>query len=168
MSPSKHAGQSSPAGQVRPAVAGDVDTIVEFNCALAGESEGLTLDPEVVVRGVRAVLADPQRGRYFMAQIDGRLAGQSQSTYEWSDWRNGWFWWIQSVYVHPDYRRRGVFRGLYDHILRAARQRGDVRGLRLYVEQGNAPAIETYRRVGMNRAAYVLYENDWSEAGGRD
>lgn len=167
MNLSENATESS-ACRVRPAVGEDLETIVEFNCALAQESEGLTLDRDVVVHGVRAVLEDPHRGRYLVAEIDDRPVGQAQITYEWTDWRNGWFWWLQSVYVRPQCRCRGVFRSLYMHIVRAAQERGDVRGLRLYVEQANAPAIDTYTRVGMGRTSYLLYERNWSETLGRE
>ncbi|MCP4245880.1 MAG: GNAT family N-acetyltransferase [bacterium] len=153
--------------RVRTAVAGDAETIVLFNVALAEESEYIKLDPTVVAIGVRAVLDDPHRGRYFMAEIDGQLVGQAQITYEWSDWRAAWFWWLQSVYVHPDHRRRGVFRMLYAYIAAEARGRGDVCGLRLYVEQENAPAIETYARQGMQRTPYMMYAEDWSDVSGR-
>ena len=144
--------------RVRPAVRADAGTIAAFNRALARESEGLALDPAVVLRGVRAVFDDPARGVYFIAEIGGRPAGQIQVTYEWSDWRNGWFWWIQSVYVAPDSRRQGVLRSLYEHVASLARSRGDVRGLRLYVERANAAAIEAYTRLGMVRAHYSFYE----------
>jgi len=148
---------------IRDAHARDLETIVEFNCALALESEGLLLDPAVVTPGAKAILVDANRGRYFMAEADGRLIGQTQITYEWSDWRNAWFWWLQSVYVHPDYRRRGVFAALYGHILDLARRSGDVCGLRLYVAQANDPAITTYARF-MQRAGYLFYETTWSDA----
>ena len=153
--------------RVRPAVAGDADTIVAYNVALADESEDIQLDPAVVAVGVRAVLDDPHRGRYFMAEIDGHLVGQAQITYEWSDWRAAWFWWLQSVYVQPDHRRRGVFRSLYAHITVEARERGNVCGLRLYVEGENAAAIETYARQGMQRTGYLMYAEDWSDVSGR-
>jgi len=149
--------------RIREAEARDLETIVEFNCALALESEGFILDPAVVMPGARAILEDPHRGRYFMAEVHGRLIGQTQITYEWSDWRNAWFWWLQSVYVHPDHRRRGVFASLYAHILDLAKRSGDVCGLRLYVAQDNDPAIATYARL-MQRAGYLFYETTWSEA----
>jgi len=95
---------------VRPANLSDADVIVDFNARLAQETEHLTLDPALLALGVQAVLADPAKGRYWLAQTDGRIIGQISLTYEWSDWRNGWFWWIQSVYVLAEYRRLGVFR----------------------------------------------------------
>jgi GNAT superfamily N-acetyltransferase len=147
---------------VRPATVADAELIARFNLALARETEGIVLDPVVVARGVQAVFDDPARGEYFIAELDGRPVGQAQITLEWSDWRNGWFWWIQSVYVEAGARRRGVFRALYEHIASLARSRGDVRGLRLYVVDSNAPAVETYTRLGMSRTQYLFYETDCS------
>jgi len=146
--------------RVRPAARADAETITAFNCELARESEGLALDPAVVATGVQAVFDDPGRGVYYVAEIDGRPVGQVMTTQEWTDWRNGWFWWIQSVYVEPHSRRRGVFRALYRHVTSLARERGDVRGLRLYVVQTNARAIDTYVRLGMARTEYLFYETD--------
>lgn len=147
---------------VRPAARADAEVIAAFNCALARETEGLVLDPAIVARGVQAVLDDRARGEYFIAELAGRPVGQAQITFEWSDWRDGWFWWIQSVYVDAGARRRGVFRALYEHIASEARGRGDVRGLRLYVVQANAQALEAYTHLGMTRTDYLVYETDWS------
>ncbi|MCB9849813.1 MAG: GNAT family N-acetyltransferase [Phycisphaerales bacterium] len=129
---------------------------------MAQESEGKPLSHAIVEAGVKAALADGNKGRYFIAEVDGAPAGQAMVTREWSDWRDGWFWWIQSVYVLPGYRRRGVYRRLHDHIRDAARGADGVCGLRLYVEVGNTPAQETYRAVGMADAGYRLFEEDWS------
>lgn len=145
---------------VRPARSDDRDTLTDFNIRLARESEDLCLDPATLRSGVERVLSDPTRGCYFVAEADGAVVGQTLITCEWSDWRNAWFWWIQSVYVHPDYRRHGVFRALYHFIADRARQAGDVCGLRLYVEQHNKRAMQTYERLGMRAAGYVLYESD--------
>src|SRR5262245_25103541 len=101
---------------VRPACPADAAVIAEYNLRLARETEHRTLDPAVLARGVARVLADPQRGRYFVAEEAGRVVGQLLLTYEWSDWRDGWIWWIQSVYVHADSRGAGVFRALYEHV----------------------------------------------------
>src|SRR5688572_9099906 len=120
--------------RVRAARPEDVAVIADFNQRLAEESEGRTLTPDTLRRGVAAVLGAPERGRYFVAEVDGRIAGQLLVTTEWSDWRNGWFWWIQSVYVEAQARRRGVYRRLHEEVERAARTSGDVCGLRLYVE----------------------------------
>ncbi|MBN1514584.1 MAG: GNAT family N-acetyltransferase [Phycisphaerae bacterium] len=145
--------------RVRPACPEDRDVIADFNIRLARESESLHLDPAIVRNGVERALSDPALGRYFVAEANGTVVGQTQITYEWSDWRNGWFWWIQSVYVHPDYRRHGIFRALYHFIAERARQAGDVCGLRLYVEQHNKRAMQTYERLGMRATGYVLYES---------
>jgi GNAT superfamily N-acetyltransferase len=146
---------------IRLAAPGDAETIARFNQAMAQETEGRQLDFERLRRGVQAVLSDPSKGRYWVAEIDGRLAGQLLITFEWSDWRNGAFWWIQSVYVDPAFRRRGVFRALYQHVARQARQAPDVCGLRLYVEQDNRRAQAAYERLGMHPAPYRIYEVDF-------
>ncbi len=124
---------------------------------MAMETENLALDPAAVDAGVRAALADPEKAIYFIAEIDGRVVGQLMITHEWSDWRNGDMWWIQSVYVLPDSRRRGVFRALYQHVRQQARALGVV-GLRLYVEKENLPAQTTYSGLGMHLSHYLLME----------
>src|SRR4051812_6667115 len=106
---------------VRPARPDDAATIVDYNAAMALETERLTLDRAVLSRGVRAVIADPGKARYFVGEIDGRVAGMLMLTLEWSDWRDGEIWWIQSVYVHPDFRRAGVFKTIYRHVEQLAR-----------------------------------------------
>jgi GNAT superfamily N-acetyltransferase len=143
---------------VRPAAGADAPVLVEYNCRLARESEGKALDPAVVAAGVAAGLADPHKALYFVAEEGGAVVGQLMRTKEWSDWRNGWIWWIQSVYVRADARRRGVFRALFAHIEGLARQAGDVIALRLYVENANRAAQETYARVGMRPAGYSVWE----------
>jgi ribosomal protein S18 acetylase RimI-like enzyme len=143
---------------VRAATLADAAVVTEFNRLLALESEGKTLDPDTLLAGVRAGLAEPAKCRYFLADENGVILGQMAITYEWSDWRNGWFWWIQSVYVRPKARRRGVFRAIYEHIERAARQDPLVIGLRLYVEEANRPAQETYYRLGMMRTGHFVLE----------
>jgi GNAT superfamily N-acetyltransferase len=142
---------------LRAARAGDRDAIVGFNAALALETEKLRLVPEVLSAGVAAVLADSSKGFYLVAERGGRIVGQLMVTLEWSDWRNGNWWWIQSVYVAPDARRQGVFRALYREIAARAEQEG-ARGLRLYVERENARARATYLDLGMKHAKYELYE----------
>ena len=139
----------------RPA---DADVVADFNRLLALESEGKSLDRAILARGVRAVLGDPARGLYFLAELDGAVVGQLMLTYEWSDWRNGWIWWIQSVYVRGDARRRGVFRALYEHAVAEAQAQPDVVGLRLYVERDNQAAQQTYLRLGMSPTGYLVLE----------
>jgi GNAT superfamily N-acetyltransferase len=143
---------------VRRGTAVDAPTIVEFNRRLAEESEGKTLDMKVLAAGVASVLADPHKGPYFLAEDNGEILGQMQVTYEFSDWRNGWFWWIQGVYVRPEARRRGVFRALYEHVADTAKNDPEVIGLRLYVESDNKLAHETYLRLGMEWTDYLLME----------
>jgi GNAT superfamily N-acetyltransferase len=143
---------------IRRGVPADAAIIVEFNRLLALESEGKTLDPAVLGRGVAAGLADPRKSVYFVAEEDGAPVGQIMFTTEWSDWRNGWFWWVQSVYVRPEARRQGVFRALFEHVVQAARADGEVIGLRLYVEEDNYAARETYRRLGMESTTYGVFE----------
>ena len=147
---------------VRVASATDAETIAAFNAALAVESEGKTLDSTVLARGVLRALGSPDTCRYYVAEQDGRVIGQTLVTYELTDWRDGVLWWIQSVYVLPDARRRGVFRSLYEHVTDAARRDPHARGLRLYVDDRNARAMETYRALGMHDAGYRVYEHDWS------
>ncbi|HEX7373618.1 MAG TPA: GNAT family N-acetyltransferase [Steroidobacteraceae bacterium] len=148
----------------RPAEARDLDFIADGNSAMAFETEHKRLDPPTVRRGVQAAFDDPGRGRYFVAEIDGQVVGQMMITYEWSDWRNGVFWWIQSVYVVPQARRKGVFRALYDHVERLARNSAGVCGLRLYVEHDNIRAQQTYLGCGMFNAGYLVMETDYSGA----
>ena len=143
---------------IRQAVAADAAVIVEFNRLLAEESEGKMLDVAVLAAGVAAGLADPRKSVYFLAEEDGLALGQIMFTTEWSDWRNGWFWWIQSVYVRPQARRRGVFRALFEHVRQTARADGQAIGLRLYVERDNRVAQETYRGMGMDEAGYLVFE----------
>jgi ribosomal protein S18 acetylase RimI-like enzyme len=143
---------------VRPATPADAPFIVEFNRLLAEESEGKALDLPLLAAGVAAGLADPRKALYFIAEEDGRVLGQVMVTFEWSDWRNGWFWWIQSVYVRPEARRRGVFRALFEHVAGAACRDLQVIGLRLYVEEENRPAQETYSRLGLSPTSYHIME----------
>ncbi len=148
--------------EIRLARPDDLNVIVQFNQALATETEKKTLQDEVIREGVRPLLAESTRGLYFMAEIDGMIVGQTMVTKEWSDWRNGDFWWIQSVYVSPEFRRRGVFRALHAHVREAARSAGSVCGLRLYVHEHNARAMEAYLNLGMERTPYAMFEEDWS------
>ena len=145
---------------VRRALTGDVAFLVDGNARMAWETEALTLDPERLRAGVAAVFADAGRGFYLIAEVDGVAAGQMMITYEWSDWRNGVFWWIQSVYTLPEYRGRGAFKALYAAVEEMARERGDVCGLRLYVEAHNEAAQATYRRCGMSETVCRMFEVD--------
>ena len=151
--------------EIGDADAGDWRLIADFNAALAEESENKSLDPGVLESGVRRLFADPSRGRYFLARTDGRVVGQTLITYEWSDWRDGWIWWIQSVYVEPGYRRRGIFRALYRHIEALARDDKDVVAIRLYVERENRRAQDTYRSLGMVPTGYRVMECEFEGNG---
>jgi len=143
---------------IRAAQVADVRLITEFNVLLAAESEGKSLDRTLLEPGVLAVLQDPAKGRYFLAHDGPDVLGQMMITYEWSDWRNGWFWWIQSVYVRSEARRRGVFTALFEHVLESARRDGGVIGLRLYVEQANSRAHQTYEKLGLHFTTYQVME----------
>ena len=147
--------------RIRDARPEDRDVIVRFNVHLARETEGKRL-PEARLRsGVERLLAEPSRGRYFLAEIDGEIVGSTMLTSEWTDWRDGWFWWIQSVWVEPSHRRRGVFAALYAHVERLARDNPDVRGLRLYVEGDNQRAQDTYGALGMRMTGYRVMESEF-------
>jgi GNAT superfamily N-acetyltransferase len=147
---------------ITPATPDDAPTIVEYNIALAAESENKTLDRAIVQKGVKAVLADPAKGRYFVARISegneaGGIIGQLMVTFEWSDWRNGMMWWVQSVYVRRDWRRQGVFRALFQHVVEQAK-RESVPCVRLYVEEHNGSARDTYASMGLEPTGYLVLE----------
>lgn len=147
---------------MRPARHEDVERLVLFQCALASESEDLELDPAKVRKGLTTMLEDPQRGRYFVAERDGAVVGSIMVTLEWSDWRDGWIWWIQSVYTAPEARRSGVYSAMHGHVRERARNDPSVIGLRLYVEGDNHGAQRTYESLGMRRTSYLVYEDDFS------
>ncbi len=146
--------------KIREAVLADAPVVADFNLRVAAESEGLHLDAACVRAGTEALLKDPTKGLYYVAESDGAVAGQLMITYEWSDWRNGNIWWIQSVYVKPEFRRAGVFRTLFNHVRTLARTREDVCSLRLYVHAENARARQSYERLGMTRTQYQIFELD--------
>ena len=156
-----------PGLRIRDATADDAPLLAEWAAAMAWETEGKRLDPAVVALGVSNALADPMRARYFIAMRQAEVAGREtlalpvgtlMLTDEWSDWRNGWWWWIQSVYVPPAERRTGVFAALYDHAASLARAMPGVIGLRLYVEHANTAAQRTYASLGMTDANYRVME----------
>lgn len=154
--------------RIRTAGPADLDVIVAFNRALAEESEARDLDLATLEAGVAAFLSRPEFGRYYVAERTGggsetserSIAGQIMITYEFSDWRNGPIWWLQSVYVAPEHRRRGAFRALYCELRSDARKAGAV-GLRLYVDRDNRPAQATYRAFGLDESRYLMYEDLW-------
>jgi GNAT superfamily N-acetyltransferase len=143
---------------IRVAKTEDADSLIEFNQAMALETEDKHLDPEVLGPGVRAVFGDPQKGFYVVAEDDGNIIGALMVTYEWSDWRNGWFWWIQSVYILPEARGRRIYSRLYEFVKERAAEAGNVCGVRLYVEQDNSHARRVYENVGMEVSHYCMYE----------
>ncbi|WIG56817.1 MAG: Acetyltransferase, GNAT family [Rhodanobacteraceae bacterium] len=148
---------------IRAADPADIPFLVNCNAAMALETEHKTLDREVLTRGTQAVFDDPRRGFYLVAELDGRPAGCLLITYEWSDWRNGDWWWFQSVYVTKAARRSGVFRALYADVERRARATPNVVGLRLYVEGDNARALQTYVSLGMEEEAYKMLRRGFIE-----
>lgn len=144
--------------RIRLATPADVASLVDFNQAMARETEGKELLPEVLTAGVAAVLADARHGFYLIAETADHVAGCLLVTYEWSDWRNGIFWWVQSVYVKPEFRGRGIYPSLYADVKCRAAASGDVRGFRLYVEKHNARAQKIYQTLGMHETDYLMYE----------
>ena len=143
---------------VRPATREDIDTLVQFNQAIASETEDKSLAPDTVRRGVNALFDDPSRGFYLVAVRADTIVGSVMITTEWSDWRNGLFWWIQSVYVRPDARRSGVYTALHEAVRSRAADTEEVCGLRLYVDDANQSARDTYESLGMTETGYRLYE----------
>lgn len=152
----------SDAVSVRPATMDDVAVLVEFNRAMAAESEDKGLNVEVLQRGISYLLEHPEEGFYLVAEVSPQtVAGALMVTFEWSDWRDGRFWWIQSVYVSPDARRKGVYSALHDAVRRRASHDARACGIRLYVEKDNLGAQATYSTLGMTETAYRLYEEEF-------
>jgi len=149
--------------RIRQATSADTQIVADFNSLMAEETEQKSLPKERILKGVERVLGDPSKGIYYLAEIHGEVVGQLMITYEWSDWRNGNFWWIQSVYVNKNYRGKGVFKTLYEHVMKLAKERTDVCGLRLYVEKHNKRARKTYENLGMKETKYRLYEIDFTD-----
>jgi ribosomal protein S18 acetylase RimI-like enzyme len=143
---------------IRQATIQDASDLAEFNINMARETEGLDLKPEVIGAGVRAMIDNPQMGFYLVVELDNDIQASLMVTTEWSDWRNGIFWWIQSVYVRPQYRRQGLYRELYARVKELAEQEPSVCGFRLYVERDNAAAQQTYRSLGMSETEYRIFE----------
>jgi GNAT superfamily N-acetyltransferase len=142
----------------REASAGEAPALAAFQIALALETEGLKLDPQTVGRGVRAVFDDRAKGRWYLATVGREIAASMLVTPEWSDWHDGTIWWIQSVYVLPERRCRGLYSGLYEFVKALATLEPSVRGLRLYVDKTNIRAQNVYAALGMNGGHYALYE----------
>ncbi len=144
--------------RIRDARGGDLEFIIRANSGLAMESEGVALDLALLRPGVAAVFEDPTRGRYFIAESGNWPVGQMMLTFEWSDWRNGVFWWIQSVFVEPSHRQNGVFSALYRHVSELAAASPEVCGLRLYVDRSNSRARSIYRHLGLYESNYEVME----------
>ncbi len=142
---------------IRTATENDADALVDFNQAMAMETEGKTLDRNTLTKGVRAVFGDPGKGFYVVAEQDGQIVGGLMVTYEWSDWRNGWFWWIQSVYIRPEARGKRIYSKLYGFVREKA-EKENICGFRLYVESDNRHAQQVYEKLGMEETYYLLYE----------
>jgi len=145
---------------IRLAVSSDIEALVEFNQAMALETEGKHLDGDTLRKGVEAVFADEKKGFYVVTEDAGQIVGGLMVTYEWSDWRNAWFWWIQSVYILPEARGTKLYSRLYDFVKVRAAEAGNVCGFRLYVETENTHAQSVYDAVGMSRSHYLMYEEE--------
>ena len=143
---------------IRLAQKEDAPALIEFNQAMALETEGKRLDAEILQAGVRQVFDDEKKGFYVVAEAEGKIIGGLMVTFEWSDWRDKWFWWIQSVYILPDFRGCGIYRLLYEFVKQQAKKRDDVCGFRLYVEKENANARKVYEKLGMELSHYLMYE----------
>lgn len=143
---------------IRRAQPSDVESLVDFNQKMATETEGKQLDRAVLKQGVQAVFSDSNKGFYVVAEQDGSIIGGLLVTFEWSDWRNKWFWWIQSVYIVPEARGKSIYSRLYEFVKAEAAAKGDVCGFRLYVERGNDHAQKVYEKLGMRNSVYFMYE----------
>lgn len=154
-----HSHRSDAGPRIRAATAADITVLAAFNCALALESEGLALDLATVSAGVGRLIATPALGGYRLAELAGEVVACLLITSEWSDWHNRYYWWLQSVYVRPDMRRRGLLRALYQSVLHEAQASGEVASLRLYVEQHNHQAQLTYQQLGMTPSHYRVFEH---------
>lgn len=143
---------------IRTAQAADAASLIAFNQAMALETEGKRLDSQILKSGVEAVFRDAQKGFYVVAESGGAIIGGLMITFEWSDWRSAWFWWIQSVYVLPEVRGTGVYRKLYEYVVSEAKTRNDVCGFRLYVEKENTAAQKVYEKLGMETSHYLMFE----------
>lgn len=136
----------------------DLETIVKFNYNLAKETEDKELNVDILTKGVEAVLLDDTKGKYYVYTVNGKVVGQLMHTYEWSDWRNGTFLWIQSVYVEKEFRKKGIFKELYNHVKEMCDRDESICGIRLYVEKENSTAKSTYKSLGMYECEYHMYE----------
>lgn len=146
---------------VRKSTRQDADDIIKFQQAMALETEGKILTDALLRNGVNAIFDSGDKGFYLVAEVNGILVGSLLITYEWSDWRNATFWWIQSVFVDADWRRKGVYRSMHDYVFSIADSCENICGIRLYVERSNTIAQQTYKDLGMDHSHYDLYEIDF-------
>jgi len=143
---------------IRKAKIEDLETIVKFNYNLAKETEDKELDLEILTKGVESMLSDKSKGQYYVYTINDKVVGQIMHTYEWSDWRNGMLLWVQSVYVDSEYRRKGIYKELYNYVKNLCDEDDGIAGIRLYVEKENFNAKATYKSLGMQECNYHMYE----------
>lgn len=136
----------------------DATTLAEFNKAMASESEGYELDYQTVLSGIKNLMLQTELGFYLVAEVQGSIIGSLMITYEWTDWRDGVFWWIQSVYIVPEFRNKGVYKVMYKKVKEMAQDISNVKGFRLYVDKDNKTAIEVYKKLGMIETNYLFYE----------
>ncbi|MCG9754874.1 GNAT family N-acetyltransferase [Shewanella insulae] len=144
--------------QIRKGQQSDLTALVQFNQAMANETEGLSLDQQTLTQGVQTLLENPARGFYLVAEEAGEILGSLMVTYEWSDWRAKDYYWIQSVYIRPQNRRQGIYAKLYQAVKQVAEDNGGAASFRLYVEQDNLKAQKTYEALGMKQSYYLMYE----------
>lgn len=144
--------------KIRRATINDKPVIKEFQIAMALETENICLETETVAKGIKAVFDDPSRGIYFVAEKEGKVVGSLMVTFEWSDWRNSYFWWIQSVYIKPEARRKGIFKQMYLYLKTIVQNDSSLCGLRLYAEKTNRIAHHTYRNLDMDSDHYAMFE----------
>ncbi|QYK00825.1 GNAT family N-acetyltransferase [Shewanella psychrotolerans] len=144
--------------QIRKGQQADLSALVRFNQAMANETEGLQLDEQILSKGVKTLLDHPEKGFYLVAEQAGEILGSLMVTYEWSDWRAKDYYWIQSVYIRPESRRQGIYGELYQTVKAIAEQNGGAASFRLYVEQENSKAQQTYQALGMEQSYYLMYE----------
>jgi len=135
-----------------------IEILIDFQLRLAFESEGVTLDADTLRSGMQAMFADPSKGVYYIAREEKEIVGCHMITYEWSDWRNGMVWWLQSVYVRESHRKKGIFKKMYDNVITIIKNDPDLIGLRLYVDKSNERAMNVYAAMGMDGSHYTVYE----------
>jgi GNAT superfamily N-acetyltransferase len=143
---------------IRPAIPSDIPVLADFQVKLALETENFVLDKTIVTKGMQAMFDDPTKGKYFIAEYNNEIAGCHSITFEWSDWRNGMVWWLQSVYVAESFRKYGIFKAMFENIQRMIKGDASIRGLRLYVDKTNVRAQQIYQAMGMNGDHYSVFE----------